>query len=216
MSIVAPPGVDERLFRVGEEFMRFAHYLWGTYLDALGGLRCCRDQVVQFQRKTIDEIKSTQPEHATEEFMDTQPLTHEFEPTSDTPQELLYSSTQGEFKSRTATDGADARMLGYMMIALLYGAWEDEYRGRFATALGYARKNDVKSDLFGDVAQLRHAIIHHRGLATEKVERARILKWFRREEQIFITSAQVDWLYHQIDAYITVLCGIPEDAVLKV
>lgn len=216
MSIAVPPGVDEKVFRVGEEFMLFAHDLWGTYLDALGGLRCSRDQVVQFQRKTIEEIKSSEPEHASEQFMDTQPLTHEFEPTSDTPEELLHRSTQGEFKSRTAADGADARVLGYMMIALLYGAWEDEYRSRFATALGYACKNDVKSDLFGDVAQLRHAIIHHRGVATEKVEHALMLKWFHRGEEIFITSAQVNSLYHQIDAYITVLCGIPEDAVLKI
>ena len=195
--------------------MRFAHDLFGTYLDSLGGLRCTRDQVIQFQRKTIEEIKSTEPEHSSEEFMDTQPLTHQFEPTSDAPEELLHRSTQGEFKSRTATDGADARVLGHMMIALLYGAWEDHYRSRFATALGYTCKNEVKSDLFGDVAQLRHAIIHHRGVATEKVAHARMLKWFRREDEIFITSAQVNSLYHQIDAYITVLCGIPEDAILR-
>jgi len=216
MSITVPAGVDEKVFRLGEEFMRFAHDLWGTYLDALGGLRCSRDQVIEFQQKTIAEIKGTEPEHASEEFLDRQPLTHEFEPTSQAPRKLLHRSTQGEFKSRTATNGADARVLGHMMIALLYGAWEDEYRSRFATALGYARKNDVKSDLFGDVAQLRHAIVHHAGRATEKVERARILKWFRRGELIFITSAQVNWLYHQIDCYITALCGIPEDAVLKV
>jgi hypothetical protein len=195
--------------------MHFAHDLFGTYLDALGGLRYSRDQVIEFQRKKIDEIKSTEPEHASEAFMDTQSLTHEFEPTPDAPQELLHRSTQGEFKSRTAADGADARILGYMMIALLYGAWEDEYRNRFATALGHASKNDVRSDLFGDVAQLRHAIIHHRGVATEKVEHARMLKWFRREEKIFITSAQVNSLYHQVDACITQLCGIPEDVVLR-
>jgi hypothetical protein len=216
MPVAVPAGVDEKLFRVGEEFMHFAHDLWGTYLDALGGLRCSRDQVIEFQRKKIAEIASTEPEHASEQFMDTQPLTHEFESTASTPQEFLHRSTQGEFKARTAADGSDARVLGYMMIALLYGAWEDEYRSRFATALGHGSKNDVKSDLFGDVAQLRHAIVHHGGIATEEVERALILKWFRRGELIFITSAQVNWLYHEIDSYITTLCGIPPDAVFKV
>ena len=58
--------------------MVFTHGLWGAYLDALGGLRCSREQVVEFQEKTIAELKTTDPEHASEEFMDTQPLTHEF------------------------------------------------------------------------------------------------------------------------------------------
>ena len=193
--------------------MVFAHGLWGAYLDALGGLRCSREQVVEFQKKTIAELKTTDPEHASEEFMDTQPLTHEFEPSSQTPQQLLHRSTQGDFKSRTAVDGADSRLLGYMMIALLYGAWEDVYRERFATALCLPEKNDVKSDLFADVKNLRHAIVHHGGIATEKVERSKILQWFRRKELIFITSAQVDTLYHQIDCYVTRLCGIPDHLV---
>jgi len=196
--------------------MRFTHELWGAYLDALGGLRCVRERVIEFQNAKIAKLKESDPTQASEEFMDTQSLSHEFEPTNEEPQRLLHRSTQGEFKRRTAVDGNDARLLGYMMVALLYGAWEDVYRLKLAVALGHSKKDALQSDLFGDLAQLRHAIVHHAGIATTDVEQAKILKWFRHGEMMFITSAQVDALYNSIDSYITELCGIPQELIPQV
>src|SRR5207249_11561414 len=83
---------------------------------------------------------------------------------------------------------------------------EDVYRLKLAVALGHSKKDALQSDLFGDLAQLRHAIVHHAGIATTDVEQAKILKWFRHGEMMFITSAQVDALYNSIDSYITELC----------
>ena len=213
MSIPVPPGVDAKLFEVALQFMRFTHELWGAYLDALGGLRCVRERVVEFQNAKIAELKAKDPAQASEAFMDTQPLSHEFEPTTEEPQRLLHRSTQGEFKQRTAVNGPDARLLGHMMVALLYAAWEDVYRLKLAVALGHSEKKALQSDLFGDLAQLRHAIVHHAGIATKEVERAKMLKWFQRGELMFITSAQVDALYHAIDCYITELCSIPKELI---
>jgi hypothetical protein len=213
MEIPAPLGVDPKLFEVAMEFMGFTHELWGAYLDALGGLRCVRERLVEFQNAKIAELKEKDAARASEEFMDTQNLSHEFEATTEEPQKLLHRSTQGEFKRRTAVDGPDARLLGYMMIALLYGAWEDVYRLKLAVALGHSKKNELQSDLFGDLAQLRHAIVHYAGIATEGVEGSRMLKWFRRGELMFITSTQVDALYHAIDSCITELCRIPKEFI---
>jgi hypothetical protein len=216
MNVPAPLGVDPKLFEVALQFMRFTHELWGAYLDALGGLRCVRERVIEFQNTKIAELKESDPTQGSEEFMDTQSLSHEFEPTNEEPQRLLHRSTQGDFKQRTAVDGPDARLLGYMMVALLYGAWEDVYRLKLAVALGHSEKKALQSDLFGDFAQLRHAIVHHAGIATIDVERAKILKWFRHGEMMFITSAQVDALYHSIDSYVTELCGIPQELIPQV
>lgn len=216
MDVPTPPGVDPKLFEVALEFMRFTHELWGAYLDALGGLRCLRERLNEFQNTKIAELKGKDAAQASEEFMDTQTLSHEFESTTAEPQRLLHRSTQGEFKRRTAVDGTDARLLGYMMTALLYGAWEDVYRLKLAVALGHSEKNALQSDLFDDLRQLRHAIVHHAGIATEKVERSKTLRWFRHGELIFITSAQVDALYHAIDNYIAELCGIPQELIPQV
>jgi hypothetical protein len=216
MDVTVPPGVEPKLFEVAMEFMGFTHKLWGAYLDALGGLQCVREHLVEFQNAKIAELKEKDPAQASEEFMDAQNLSHEFEATTEEPERLLHRSTQGDFKRRTAVDGPDARLLGYMMAALLYGAWEDVYRLKLAVALGHSEKNALQSDLFGDLKQLRHAIVHHAGIATEEVEQSKMLKWFRRGELMFITSAQVDALYHAIDSYITGLCGIPQELVPQV
>ena len=71
----------------------------------------------------------------------------------------------------------------------------------------------MESDLFGDLGKLRHAIVHNEGIATKKVGGARVLTWFLDGEVIFLTSSHVDNLYHDIDSYITELCGIPKDYV---
>jgi hypothetical protein len=209
--IDVPPGVNETLFKVALEFMGFTHKLFGAYLDALGGLRLLRKQVVDFQNATIADLKQKIPAQATEAFMDTQPLSHEFEATTMSPEMHLHQSSQGEFKKRTALDGRDARLLGYMMVALLYGAWEDVYRLKFALALGHSEKNAVQSELFRDLAKIRHAIVHNAGIATEAVEQSQKLIWFQRGDLMFSTTIHVDNLYHDIDCYITELCSIPKE-----
>ena len=173
MNVLPPPGVDPKLFEIALRFMQFIHELFGSYLDALGGLKCIRDRVIDFQNAKIAELQKNNAAHVSEEFFDTQSLSHEFEPTASEPQRLLHRSTQGDFKRRTAVDGSDARLLGFMMLTLLYGAWEDAYRLRFSLALGHANKNALASDLFGDVAKMRNAIIHNGGIATKDVERAK-------------------------------------------
>jgi hypothetical protein len=140
--------------------------------------------------------------------MDQQPMSHEFEGNHRSPQKLLHRATQGEFKQRTTNDGLDARLLGYMAITLLYSSWEDMFREKLALALGRPDKNALKADLFGDLGGLRHAIVHNLGVATERVEAAKVLRWFHRGQTIFISAEHVDYLFDQIDAYITHLCGI--------
>lgn len=140
--------------------------------------------------------------------MDQQPLDHRFEGDQRRPEELLHRSTQGEFKRRTAPGGLDARFLSQMLVSLLYGAWEDVYRKRVASCLRHSKKNALGSDLFQDINKLRQAILHHHGKATEEVERANIIRWFRRGDDIFISPERARQLLDEIDHYVTQLCGI--------
>jgi hypothetical protein len=208
VSTPIPPGANSAVYPIAEEFMRLTYDLLGAYLDALGGLVAIREGLLRDQRDKIDVLKTSDPANASEQFMDQQSFSHAFSGDQHTPEKLLHRTTQGEFKHRTTLRGLDARLLGYMMIALLFGYWEDEYRGKFAHALGHANKNDIKADLFGDLCKLRNAVVHNRGIATQDVEDAKILRWFKRHDQMFISSEHVDFLLDQIDAYVTVLCGI--------
>lgn len=135
-------------------------------------------------------------------------LSHEFSAEQHGPQKLLHRTTQGEFKRRTTSGGLDARLLGYMMVALLYGSWEDKCREKFALALGHSKKSDLQADVFGDLCKLRNAIVHNHGIATQDVESAKVLRWFRRGDSMFISHEHVDRLFDHLDACITQLCGI--------
>ena len=98
-----------------------------------------------------------------------------------------------------------------MMIALLYGAWEDHYRKEIALALGYSQKDDLKSDLFGDIAALRHAIVHNQGTATMNVQNSKIIPWFRHGDDIYFTNTRICQLFDEVDHFVTGLCGIQTD-----
>ena len=191
--------------------MRFSYDLFGAYLDALAGLDQIREDLINRQKAKITELRITQPDKASEEFMDQQALDHRFQADQHGPEELLHRSTRGDFKRRTAPGGLDARLLSQMLVALLYGAWEDRYRKRVALSLGYPGKNALRSDLFWDINKLRQAILHNGGRATEDVEQAKIIRWFRRGDEIFISRERAQQLLDEIDHYVTQLCGIPPE-----
>jgi hypothetical protein len=209
MPIPIPTGANPQLVTICEEFMRFSYDLFGAYLDALAGLDQIRQNLVNRQKAKIAKLKNTDPDKATEEFMDQQPLDHRLQADQQSPEVLLlHRSTQGDFKRRTAPGELDARFLSQMLVALLYGAWEDEYRGRVASCLGHSKKDALGSDLFKDINSLRQAILHNRGKATEAVQRAKTIRWFQRGDHILISRERANQLLHEIDDYITQLCGI--------
>jgi len=208
MSLTNPNAVDPELFAVCKEFMRFSYDLLGAYLDALAGLDHIREGLINRQKEKIAKLKDNQAEMATEEFMDQQALDHRVQADARGPEDLLHRSTQGDFKRRTAPGGLDARLLSQMLVTILYGAWEDKYRERVALSLGHSDKNALGSDLFQDICKLRQAIVHNQGKATNDVERAKIIHWFRRDDEIYISREHARQLLDEIDHYVTRLCGI--------
>jgi hypothetical protein len=209
MPLPVPDGVDPKLIEICDVFMRFCYDLFGAYLDAVAGLNTIRQDLINRQNTKIAQLKDTQPEKATEEFMDQQVYDHRLEADEHSPVELLHRSTQGDFKRRTATGGPSARFLSQMLVAMLYGAWEDNYREKVALILGHANKDGLKSDLFQDISKLRHAIVHNQGIATEEVQNAKIIPLFRRGDEIYFSPDHAHQLLNHIDYYISGLCGLP-------
>lgn len=214
-TVRMPSGVDPKVFTACDEFIHFSYDLFGAYLDALAGLDQIRQNLLSRQHAKIAELTKTQPDKASIDFLDRQALNHGLGADQRNPVELLHRSTQGDFKRRTAPGGLDARYLSQMLVALLYGAWEDRYRERVASSLGHPDKNGLKSDLFQDLNKLRQAILHNQGKATEDVEKAKVIQWFRRDEDIFISRERARQLVVEIDHYVTQLCGIKCDGTKK-
>ena len=78
------------------------------------------------------------------------------------------------------------------LISLLYTSWEDRHRHTIAKEAGLKHKNDLRSDVFGDVRLYRNAIVHANGRLDEE---PRVLCFFRRGDTIALTSDHIDLIF---------------------
>jgi hypothetical protein len=208
--------VKSELLRVCADFAWSSYSLMGAYLDAIGGLELLEREIVNHQNQKIEELRATDPVNANMEFLDKAPMSHELAGNDPHESTLLHRTTLGEFKQRVGSQGLVRRRLGEMMVTLLYASWEEDHRAKIAAALHYANKDDLKSDLFGDLAQLRHAIVHMNGIATAKVSKAKILKWFDQSDVILLSVEHVHQLFGHVDSYVSQLLlerGVLEDEI---
>jgi hypothetical protein len=97
----------------------------------------------------------------------------------------------GEIPQQLAKDGPVAQRLGQQWAVMIYAQWEHSFRPRLAAVAGI-EPNDVKDDLMGDIRHLRHDILHHSGIATQKhAARCKVLRWFEAGDPISISSKRV-------------------------
>jgi hypothetical protein len=121
---------------------------------------------------------------------------------------LMISTTQGVAKLRNGKDGPNTVFLTRMLIVAIYQLCEDEYRARFASVKGLA-KNEITSELFGDLRRYRQSIVHNRAVAIAEVANNRILRWTNPGSPVKPSSEEIRELLFSIDKEIKLL-GINE------
>lgn len=104
---------------------------------------------------------------------------------------LHYRKTQAEFKKRNSLNGANYRFIGNMTLITIYAYWEHSCRNIIANHHNVEPKK-VASDIFGDLRWIRHSILHHNGIALPDVEKCKIFKWFRKNDEIFINGDHIE------------------------
>jgi hypothetical protein len=119
--------------------------------------------------------------------------------------DTIVKTTQKEWKERLSKGGENINFIGNMCLVLYYQYWEDNYRGKIADKLGYEDKDDLKNDLFGDINKYRNSIIHHNSIATEEIEKCKILKWYKEGDEIVIDYLQMEELFLLIEKEIKAL-----------
>jgi hypothetical protein len=112
--------------------------------------------------------------------------------------------TQGDWKSKIGKDGTNIRLIGNMCLVMIYQYWEDRYREEIANSKGIA-KNDLSSDLFGDIRHFRNSIIHNNGRAISEVNRCKVMKWFNENDEVVIDAEKMDRLIELIKSEISIL-----------
>jgi len=100
---------------------------------------------------------------------------------------VAHTTTIAQRIGRNADCGENATFVGNMALVTIYSYWEDHYRAQIAQIKGIT-KDEIKSDVMGDIRQLRHSIIHNRGTATKEVENCKVLKWFNEGDEVFVSE----------------------------
>lgn len=177
------------LTRETKAFVDKIDELYGFYLDSTLGF--LRNHEFMVQSQLLDAAKA----EAGDIDQDLSSLYFGKESPTDPNNQVLHSTTQGEFKRRNGYKGKNHALLAQLLLVMLYEYWDTEYRYRIAKALGFQRADQLKIPLFGDLRRLRNDILHRQGIASpETVSKLEIIKAITPNKPIIPTAGNVDRL----------------------
>jgi hypothetical protein len=182
----------DQLNKALNEFEQLVNDLYGVYLDATSGFRLFRDRLEQGQKAAMKFF----PGKTLAEMDDNIFNIGEGNP-NEPGSEILHRTTTGAFKQRNDIGGANFTFIANMLLVAIYQYWDDYYRDQIATALAKC-KDDVKSDIMGDIRLFRNSIVHHRAIAKPEIEKCKLLKWFKPGQSISLDKAQVKQIIIEI------------------
>ena len=197
-----------------DEFEDVVTSIYGVYLMSTQGFHLLVKELMNVQLMTMNKLKSTHPELASVQYLDS--LVYIFgKGDPNLPNSIeLYRCTQGEYKERNSEKGINSRFVGNMCVIAIYQYWENYFRQKIANLLNRTNKNELTSDIMGDLKILRHSIIHHRSIALREVENCKLLRWFKEGDDIFIDKNMMQYIVFQVKSYLRALRGEAQKPLL--
>lgn len=180
---------DEQVRKEMDDFASEVNHFIGVYADLSSGLRLFNEKAGRAYSEVISMLKSN------DESSDYESLPVIFgrgQPNAEPP-DILHHTTQKELLTRSSEDGDDRRLLGNMIIVMIYQIWEDHYRPRIANILG-KEKNDVDFKLMGELRHYRRSILHNNGISLPQIPKCEMLPWFEQGERIFLDMDKIHQL----------------------
>lgn len=188
------------------DFLATVDAIYGAYLDATSGFRWNYKHVIEQQEQSVISLRTTNPELATIEYLDTADWIYVKGDPSEPGFKPLHRSTQRDYKKRNVANGENYTFLANVCVISIYQDWEDEFRRKIAEAQGLT-KADLKCSIMGDLRLLRHSIIHHAGVALPEVGQAELLKWFGSGDLIAVNELQMEAIVDEVKSFIVGLLG---------
>lgn len=186
-----------RFLELSEEFGKFVESLHALYLDSVIGFKALHQCLLEHRNQMKSFLGKS--ELSSDEFQDECPIDYK----RLCGEEFNLESTelfmmQREVKERTEHNGKDYILLGCLCVVQAYTYWESYFRIEIAIALGvldlkrHKKKEEideilrkyVSCDFWGDMGQLRKAIIHHKGIATDDFKKMKCLTWFKPNDLV--------------------------------
>lgn len=172
-----------------KEFELLSMEIVSVYFDSIYGYEHNLKWINRTQKESLERIKIDSPEFKIDDLDNANFIYGDGTPVV-TPLELYHNATQKDYKNRNSQNGRNCKFIGNMCLTMIYQYWEDNYREKIAKIFS-VNKNDVKSDLFGDINIIRNSIIHNNSIASSKVKKCKLLKWFKPDDEIFISKDNI-------------------------
>ena len=104
-------------------------------------------------------------------------------------------------------NGGFQNLIAKSFMTAIYAEWDELYRFRIAEELGVQR-NDVKSDLMGDLRLIRNYIVHNKSIVPDKHKNLKELDWSLSPGELWITGAMFRRLIDQINQIQVKICSV--------
>jgi len=186
-----------RFLELSEEFGEFIKSLHALYLDSVIGFITLHRSLIEHRNQMKSILGKS--ELSNDEFQDQCLLDYK----GLCGEEFHLESTdifmtQKEVRERTIYNGTNYILMGRLCVVQAYTYWETYLRKEIAIALGVLDskvhtkqgeiekifKKNVSINFWGDMGQLRQAIIHHKGIATPNFNKMKLLTWFKPGESV--------------------------------
>jgi hypothetical protein len=187
------------------EYAEIVGDAYALYLDAGAAMPRYATFVEEQQQRSLVTFMGQDDAPQTLEQLDRANFYYGRGDPNDPSARIQHVSTQGELKVRNRDDGANCKTVSRVVILTVYQFWEDHYREQFANAVCKV-KNDIMGDFFGDIRHIRNDIIHHRNHASERVNKCKLLKYFKPEQEICLDKEQVMEVMVQFRCALDSLC----------
>ena len=184
------------MFEAIKEFNKVLDDIYGIYLDSTRGFHLLREEIIKGQQIISEKtgMSIVDIDQAKQYYGVGDPN----KPDS----YILHECTQSQLKKRNEKSGDNYAIIANMCIVLIYQYWEDHYRKNIAEELGYTNKNDLKSDIMGDLRLLRISIVHNKVIAKESVENCKLLQWFKKGDIIYVNEKMFEKIVFYIKDFI--------------
>lgn len=180
------------------EFIAIIDIIYGLFLDCTLGFQNNEKYMFEQQRLASKKLRLSIQQ------LDQRNLTYGTGHPNDLQNVPLHKCTQGQLKERNIKNGKNTLAIGNLCLCQIYNYWEDYYRNGIAQFLGI-EKNELMSDIFGDIRYYRQSIIHNRGYAIKDIEKSKIILWNVYKEEIKITQDKFKEVIYYIKIYLNEL-----------
>lgn len=171
-------------------FFQIIYDIYGTYHDSLVGFQCWRDKIIEMQKRSKLPISEA----------DKRKLIYGHGNPNKKDSYKLHISTQGGVKERNKNNGKNSKIIGNLCLVSIYNYWE-YYRSKIEKE-NNLNKNEIRSDLMADIGYFRNSILKHDGRGNHEMKKCKVLKWFKKGEEIFITKERFEEIIKLIEDFV--------------